>query len=433
VRFDSSRTASLDGVWELFPGDERLEDLDGQGVAIEVPGLWEAQGWLDLDGVAWYRRRFSLDDVSGGWTLRFGAVMDFAEVWLNRTLLGRHDLAFTPFELDPSGALVNGVNELAVRVTDPALADPEHRRTAHGKQGWANHVFPSRPSLYMTYGGIWQTVTLRRHGSLVIDDVFVNGDPEDLTVVITVTNRGEHAEATLGVRTLGMAGDFAFGLAPRATVAVRARFGPTSAPGWTPEEPVLHDVLVDLRCGGVFSDSHTSRYGLRRVRVEGREITIDGRPYRMRSALVQGFRADTLYAEGSREDIRREVMAARDMGFNTLRLHIKAFDPTYLDVCDEIGMLLHCDIPVAEPIVHEEMGDDTVLGRRCVAAARAQVRRDRNHPSIVLWSAMNEICDGRPEARRWPEYESFVRAVAQAVMHRAGPNEQESVLGAEGT
>ncbi|HSH59768.1 MAG TPA: glycoside hydrolase family 2 TIM barrel-domain containing protein, partial [Acidimicrobiales bacterium] len=139
-------------------------------------------------------------------------------------------------------------------------------------------------------------------------------------------------------------------------------------------------------------------------------------PYRMKSTLVQGFGAEELYAEPSRSGIEHEVAAARAMGFNTLRLHIKAFDPAYLDVCDEMGMLLHCDMPVAEPLAHDEMGADTALTRRSVAAVRQQVRRDRNHPSIVLWSAMNEVCLERFESRRWPGYEAFVRALVAAVI-----------------
>ncbi|MFP5370956.1 MAG: hypothetical protein ACLGI3_09435, partial [Actinomycetes bacterium] len=83
LEFDDRRTASLDGVWEFFPGDHQVSGLDQlEPQPIEVPGLWETQGHLDLDGPVWYRRRFHLDDVSGGWTLRFGAVMDLTEVFL---------------------------------------------------------------------------------------------------------------------------------------------------------------------------------------------------------------------------------------------------------------------------------------------------------------------------------------------------------------
>jgi len=418
MEFDSRRVASLDGAWEFFPGARDLADLRRLSPAgIRVPGLWEAQGWLDLDGAAWYRRPFELADVSGHWTLRFAAVMDCAEVFLNGRPLGRHDLAFTPFEVDPGPALRTGSNELAVRVVDPPLSDAEHRRMPHGKQGWANHVFPSRPSLYMTYGGIWQGVTLRRHGPVAIRNVFVNGDPADLVVTTELENVGAEAVTVrMGVRSVGLFGDEDRDLAGGETARLESRLGPTAAARWSPADPVLHHTLVDVLADGHLSDSTEVRYGLRTIRVEGTRMLLNGEPYRMKSALVQGFRADTLYAEGTRRQIEEEVAAARNMGFNTLRLHIKAFEPTYLDVCDELGMLLHCDIPVAEPVVHEEMGDDTVLTRRCVAAAREQVRRDRNHPAIVLWSAMNEICDGKWEARGWPRYEAFARKMYDAVV-----------------
>jgi hypothetical protein len=411
------QTWSLDGTWELFPGDHRLEALDGLAAhPVRVPGLWEAQGLLELDGVAWYRRRFVLDDPGGFWTLRFGAVMDLAEVYLNGRRLGDNDLPFTPFELDPSAALHAGANELLVRVTDPPAGHPEHRRLPHGKQGWANHVFPSPPSLYLTYGGIWQPVTLRQHGPVAVGEVRCSLDPDDLTVAVRARNAGGDPVAVrLAAASVGLAAEAWLDLDPGAEGETTLRLGRTGAARWRPEAPVLHELTVRGEAGGVPSDARTVRYGLRRVRVEGDRLLLDGEPYRMRSALVQGFRADTLYAEGTREAIRREVAAAKAAGLNTLRLHIKAFDPDYLEVCDELGMLLHCDVPVAEPITHDELDGHGQLADRCARAAAAQVRRDANHPSVILWSAMNELClDHRP-ARDGPGYEAFVRRVAGAV------------------
>jgi Glycosyl hydrolases family 2, TIM barrel domain/Glycosyl hydrolases family 2, sugar binding domain len=412
----------LDGAWDFFVGDGDLAGLAGREPAvITVPGLWEAQGFLELDGVAWYRRRFTLDDPSGWWTLCFGAVMDFADVYLNGRHLGGHDSPFTPFELDPSPMLVSGENVLAVRVADPPAGSPEHLRTAHGKQGWANSVFPSPPSLYLTYGGIWQSVTLRRHGPVALRDVFVNSDPDDLVVAVELHNCNTAAvRAELAVRTVGLRARTAVGLEAGARRMLELRLGQAAAPYWAPHMPVLHDLLVEVDADGRASDDRSLRYGLRTVRLDGTRLLLNGEPYRMKSALVQGFWPGGLYAEDSREAIRAEVEAAKAMGLNTLRLHIKAFDPAYLDVCDELGMLLHCDIPVAEPIAHEELGADTALARRCVAAAVEQVRRDRNHPSVVLWSAMNELCLERLPARTWDSYEAFTRAMVTAI-GRADP------------
>ena len=418
LHIDENGVASLDGRWEFFPGDSSLAALDSRTPdTIEVPGLWEAQGWLELDGVAWYRRRFTLDDSNGWWSVRFGAVMDLAEVWVNGVLLGTHDNPFLPFALDASGALRKGGNVIAVRVVDPSLQDSEHIRMAHGKQGWANHVFPSRPSLYMTYGGIWQPVSLARHGPVVIRSVFVNGDPDDLRVEVSLDNRTtEPVRGRLGVRAAGRVLEEHVEVAPGASTTTALALGATEDERWDPASPALHSALVDVVVGEAVSDRRTVRFGLRTVRVDGTRLLLNGAPYRMKSALVQGFRARELYAEAGREAIEEEVRAAKAMGFNTLRLHIKAFDPTYLDVCDELGMLLQCDIPVAEPIAHEELGaaDESAVARRAVAAVRGQVERDRNHPSVILWSVMNELCLDRIEARGWDRYERFARALVAA-------------------
>ncbi|MFL6239458.1 MAG: glycoside hydrolase family 2 protein [Actinomycetes bacterium] len=414
---DARDRGSLDGIWEFFPGDHDRSELDQlTPAAIEVPGLWEAQGYLELDGTAWYRRRFHLPYVDGHWTLRFGAVMDLADVFLNAEHIGSHAQPFTPFELPVTHALCAGVNVLDVRVTDPPLEDPQHVRMAHGKQGWANHVFPSRPSLYLTYGGIWQPVSLRRHGPLVLSDVFVNSDPDDLQVRVEVENvAAEETWGLLGLRTLDRVQEHVVRLGPGESTTVTSQFGSTPAPRWSPEQPALHQLLVEVKTDVALSDRRQIRYGLRTIRLDGTRMLINDVPYRMKSVLVQGFRAEQLYAEGSREQIIDEVKAAKAMGFNTVRLHIKAFDPTYLRVCDELGMLVHSDLPIAEPIAHDELGDGTPLSECAIEAITEQVRRDRNHPSIILWSAMNELGLDRAGVRESPVYEQFARTMYAAV------------------
>jgi hypothetical protein len=78
-------------------------------------------------------------------------------------------------------------------------------------------------------------------------------------------------------------------------------------------------------------------------------------------------------------------------------------------------MLVHCDIPVAEPIAYDELGPDGPVTAQCVAAAVEQVRRDRNHPSVILWSAMNELGAENLAVRSGPGYEGFARRLFDAV------------------
>jgi beta-galactosidase/beta-glucuronidase len=182
-----STTIDLKGTWQLVIGEHSVEELSSlRGQDIEVPGLWEAQGYLGLDGTAWCRRSFDLAGTSGWWTLHFGAVMDDADVFVNGDHVGFHRGGFTPFALDCTGAVRAGTNDIAVRIVDHPRGSPEHSRSAHGKQGWMNEVFPSPPSLYLDYGGIWQAVSLEQHGPLSIVECWANSDPDELVAVASL-------------------------------------------------------------------------------------------------------------------------------------------------------------------------------------------------------------------------------------------------------
>lgn len=412
------RVVDLDGQWGFIPHDVAPGQPAPQTTeTITVPGLWEAQGWLDLDGPAWYVRHVDVESISGSWTLRFAAVMDEAEVYLNGNFVGTHVGGYTPFSCDVTHALRAGLNELAVRVVDPAANSQWHLRSAHGKQGWKNDVFPSPPSLYMTYGGIWQSVTLTQHDAVTVEDAFVNGHPESGLVRIRIRNRGPRAtavvECAIGddvTRTEHVVEE-----ASEGQVTLHPDLG--RLPRWSLDRPSLHVAHVQVLVDDLVRDERSVRFGVRTVVTEGDRILVNGSPQRIRAALVQGFRADTLYAEGTRADIEQEVLAAKALGLNTLRLHIKAFDPVYLDVCDELGMFVHCDMPLAEPIAVAELDDKGTLATTCLTAVVEQVSRDRNHPCIVLWTAMNEIGadDLALAVRASAGYERFVNLIYDTI------------------
>ncbi|MEV4511237.1 glycoside hydrolase family 2 TIM barrel-domain containing protein [Dactylosporangium sp. NPDC049525] len=404
---------SLDGTWGFHPGDtaDSLPPAPAGLGTIQVPGLWEAQGHLHLSGFAWYVRELDLADVEGHWTLAFGAVMDEATVHVNGVEVGAHAGAYTPFTVDVTGVLRAGRNVIAVRVLDIPADAPEHPRGPHGKQGWKNDLFPSPPSLYLTYGGIWQPVTLTRHGAVTLQDAFVNGDPARPEAKIRIRNRGGRIAAVVECTIDGRVTRQEVMVPGHADTEVVLHPRLDGLGRWSPESPALHHARFVVLADGFACDETEVRFGVRTVTVDGDRILLNGAPRRVQAALVQGFRADTLYAEGSRDAIEREVRAAKAIGLNMLRLHIKAFDPRYLDVCDELGMLVHCDLPIAEPIAVDELDDTGPLARACAAAAAEQVLRDRNHPSVVLWSAMNEIGAENTDrdVRASAGYERFAR------------------------
>ena len=405
---------SLDGTWEFRPADG---DASGQPWGeIEVPGLWEAQGHAGFDGSADYRYRFRVPDPSGHWTLRFGAVMDTAEVCLNDVLLGSFDLPFAPFECDVSRLLRRDANVIEVTVTDPPTGSPAHLAGPHGKQGWANHEFPSPPSMYLTYGGIWQSVTLRRHGPVAIRDIWSNLDPDDAEVAVEVHNLADAvAHVTIRVTLGALTREATAVVPPRARRTCVIGFGSVALERWSPHSPHQHACRAVVSADGQETDAARIDVGFRTVEVDESGLVLNGEPFLMRAALVQGFDPDHLYADGSTDAIRREVQEAMRLGFNTLRLHFRAFSPEYLQVCDRLGMLLYCDLGVGEPIGYDQLDGHGPVTRAYAAALVAQVRRDRRHPSIVLWSCMNEVGLHRPSFRRTGRYRAFATALVRSL------------------
>ncbi len=418
ARQPGRRVVDLDGQWGFIPHDVTPGQPAPDTIEmITVPGLWETQGWLDLDGPAWYVRHVDVGSVSRCWTLRFAAVMDEAEVYVNGQLVATHVGGYTPFSCDVTHALRAGRNELAVRVLDPPANTERHLRSAHGKQGWKNDVFPSPPSLYMTYGGIWQSVTLTQHDEVTVDDAFVNGDPGAGLVRVRIRNRGPRVTAVVecAIDDDVTRAEFVVEEASEETVTLHPDLGRLAR--WSPDQPALHSAHVHVLVDDRIRDERSVRFGVRTVVAQGDRILVNGVPQRISAALVQGYRADTLYAEGTRADIEQEVLAAKALGLNTLRLHIKAFDPVYLDVCDELGMFVHCDMPLAEPVAVAELDDTGPLATTCVSSVVEQVSRDRNHPCIVMWTAMNEIGadDLALAVRASAGYERFVNLLYNTI------------------
>jgi hypothetical protein len=408
----TTQLIDLNGHWSFTPAG-------GQTDSVTVPALWESQGYLNLDGEVLYQREIELkaDQITGFATLRFEAVMDTAQVRVNGQLCGSSKDPFTPFEI-PCGSLLRlGKNLIEVVVVDHPRNSMEHIRSAHGKQGWANQEFPSPPSVYMTLGGIYRDVTLHIHESIVVRNLAANSDPENLEVSVEIESLSsgpQEVELELSIfegqikKLIVLDGNF--------VSVIRIDVPSAAQKRWSPESPNLHLLEIKLSTDGHIKDQAHLTFGLRSLKQENGKILLNDQEIFIRAALVQGFYPDTIYGEPSDEKIKDEIMKAKSLGLNTLRLHIKAFDTRYLDACDELGMLLHCDIPIAEPISHDELGANSEVALNCAASITAQVRRDYSHPSIFLWSVMNELGLEKIEIRKEAGYKAFAIAMYETLL-----------------
>jgi RimJ/RimL family protein N-acetyltransferase len=179
---------------------------------------------------------------------------------------------------------------------------------------------------------------------------------------------------------------------------------------WSPDEPVLYRADVRLGDGEATADARTVRFGFRKVAVEGGRLTLNGQP-----VLLLGYNR---HEDSPRTDMaadpelaRRDLLRIKQGGANFVRLCHYPHDPSTLDLCDEIGLLVMAEIPLYWWQGHDGPGGESAFGRQYEAAVRQIDRlidRDGHHPSVIAWSVSNETREDRPEVaegnRRLVEY-----------------------------
>ncbi len=401
---------SLDGEWSFqFEGETPQ--------AILVPAPWEVQR-PDLRGkagTAIYARTFTVPvEFTGKRVLiQFGAVDYFAEVWINDTLVGTHEGGYTPFAFAIDHALhgvgPDAVQTVRVRVTDAAkdadatLPDGTRLKFAeipHGKQSW-----------YTSVGGIWQSVQVEARAMVHIvraafhPDIDAGTATAKLTLTGLPTTLGPNWQVRLALTSSQEAeivSEIELPLEGQTTQDgdhwnLTTRFDVRDALLWSPETPHLYTVTVTLEEGDTVHDTLTTRFGMRKVETRNGVVWLNHRPIFLVGALDQAFYPQTLYTPPSREYLRDQFVKAKEMGLNLMRCHIKVPTEAYLELCDELGLLVWYELPNGDHL-------STAFRERAWETWQAMWDRDANHPCIIVLTIINEswgISLYDPEQRLW--------------------------------
>ena len=381
---------TLDGPWQFQHAS------DGVWRTAAVPMPWQAE-FADLrheSGRALYRKTVELPADWAGLTmvLMFGAVSYLAEVSVNGHVAGSHEGGYLPFECELPADILSASNTVEVSVLLPdgnAAASPEFpfAEIPHGKQSW-----------YGPIGGIWQPVRLearqRRHLlNARIEAVLATG-----VIKLTLQLSHQSVGAPLTITVLDPAGS-AVATATSTIVAAGEShsLSVSNARPWSPTAPNLYSLRIDI--GEPDSmDSTTHTFGFRHFETRGGRFYLNGEPFYLRGALDQDYYPETICTPPSTAFIEDQFRKARELGLNMLRCHIKVPDPRYYEVADRTGMLIWTEIPNVATFTAQsaERLRDTMLGI---------LKRDFNHPSIVIWTIINEDWGTRTvedaSHRRW--------------------------------
>ena len=388
---------SLNGPWEIQFDQNNTGKETGLltdesavfGRTIEVPSTWNCIE-PEYEGVAFYRKRFTVQPEikDKKIRLRFGAVNYYAEVSLNGTILGVHEGGYTPFEFDITGVVRFGSeNVLTVRVVDPpndgsgrAIDGIKHMEIPSGKESW-----------YVNFSGIWQNVELVITNKTYIEDIAVIPNPEKNSVRVRLTVQSETVENGDLIICASDPADLRVLVSDQRITCIDEGHNLMvidlpldNFTYWEPDNPVRYNLSVHLKIGDSIVDALSVSFGMRSFELKNNFFYLNGKKIILKGLLHQQQYPKNLAYPESKDEARRIVRLLKDGGWNIIRIHIRPTTPEFLEVCDEEGMLIF-EEPAIGWIVDSEK-----LEERALTEVRDMVKRDRNHPSVVMWGILNE-------------------------------------------
>jgi hypothetical protein len=336
----------------------------------------------------WYRRTFEIPDA---WrtqrvVLHFGAVDWEATVWVDGVQVGSHRGGYDPFSFDVTDALADHhTHEVVVRVFDPTDAGDQPR----GKQVRDPHGI-----WYTPVTGIWQTVWLESVPEHHIASLRLDPSYEHANVRIAVGGDADPERVTLhAIATVD--GDVVASTSGRPDRPLQLDVPDPRA--WSPDDPFLYDLTLELRHGEEVVDRVSSYFGLRDVAIADvggvMRILLNGEALFQYGTLDQGYWPDGLYTAPTDEALRYDLEITKLLGFNMVRKHVKVESARWYAWADRIGLLVWQDMPNGGP--HVAYGQGEASGE---VAWAPQFERElfaivdalQPHPSVVAWVIFNE-------------------------------------------
>ena len=378
---------------------------------MTVPHNWNAADTLfNRSSHGWYRREIVLPRGQRGrgtlWIARFEGASHHATVYLNGREVGRHSGGYSPFEVDLRG-MRPGRNRLVVRLsTLRGPTDLTHWRPArfngYGTGGWWN------------FGGLSREVYVRPVRTLDVERVAVQPKLRCARCLARIQVRSLIRNTGITSKRVALAlrvGRRAIRLG-HVTVPARSRrealgrFTIRRPKLWGPGSGRMYGVKITASAGGARS-LYRTRFGIRKIhKLRDGRVLLNGRPMRLRGASIHEDDPVVGAAWGPAQR-RAELRRLDQLGVDVVRAHYP-LHPATLEALDRRGVLVWSQAPVYQI-------PEANLARRQVrvnaqAANRDMVLRDRNHPSVFVWSMANEL----PELVG-PGQAAFIRGTAKVI------------------
>ncbi|WP_372632090.1 glycoside hydrolase family 2 protein [Cohnella sp.] len=380
----------LDGLWEFAVADREIGDLSrlDYDYRLIVPGCWESHPKLaNYRGEGVYRR-WVRTSQSGAVRLTFKGVSHTGRVYWDGREIARHYNAYTAFSVVVPSVEAGG-HELVVRVDN-----------SFGESS-ALHV----PNDYYTYGGMIRPVVIEElNGPFVERIAFkpyggIGAWRGKLEVKVTNPSIERAHDVRLKASIVGPEIEWeTVRIEPGQSLTVGGEYEFPGALEWSPEQPRLYELAVNLYVDGAKepSDDLIERIGFRSVTTNGERIQLNGQ-----DIVLQGFNRHEDHpmagAALTPALMLQDIDLMLDMGANMVRTSHYPNDERFLDLCDEKGLFVW-EENHARGLSLEQMRNPNFVWQ-CEQVNREMVEQHINHPSIIVWGILNECASDCEEGR----------------------------------
>lgn len=357
----------------------------------------------DFMNNVWYQR---IIEIPSDWKdkmilLNFGAVYYNCEVFIDGVFVNRHFGGNSSFSIDITKFVLPGnKHNLVVRATSDL-------RSGHQLAGKQSLRADSYGCAYTRTTGIWQTVWMEAvskyglKGMQIITDIdqqilalrpnFYSLNNQNIKITLKDGNK------KIGIKTV-KASDNALIVFPIKNMKL-----------WSPETPYLYDLEYEvLDSDGNLIDNVFSYAGMRKIHIEGNKIYLNNSPYYQRLVLDQGFYPDGIWTAPTDEALKNDILLSKAAGFNGARLHQKVFEERFYYWADKLGYITWGEAPS-----WGMDANDPIVGRNFLEEWTEILLRDRNHPSLIVWTPLNE--EWNPDRYEYPRFVNDIYKLTKAI------------------
>jgi beta-galactosidase len=411
----SERRTSFNTDWRFFKGEavgaEQPQYDDSSWRVVRLPHDWAIEGPFDpklnphtgalpIFGTGWYRKSFTLPESAKGRyiAVEFDGAMNNSQVWLNGHLLGGRPYGYIGFEFDLTPFLKFGgeSNVLAVRLT------PEDR---------SSRWYPGAG----IYRNVWLVATGPvhvAHWGTYVTTPSVSGKQATVSVKTDLVNRSDKpAEVTLRSSILDREGrvvgkaDLGTSIPPNGRVTLPAILNVTHSRRWDIDDPYLYTLVSEISAGGEVVDRYTTPFGIRTIAFDKEKgFFLNGRHLKLQG-VCDHHDLGALGAAVNRRATERQLEILKAAGVNAIRTSHNPPSPELLEYTDRMGFLVIDEAFDIWRLPKNPNDYHKYFDAWSERDVRDMAHRDRNHPSIILWSIGNELPeesqpDGALVARR---------------------------------